>query len=123
MANESDGAGDVCDSDDDNDGSTDTDEITIYFTNPLVPDTDGDGVLDGFDIQPLTFNVAGDVSPRGAPNGIVNAADLLTQTQFILGTATPSSIELQNGDLYPLNAPDGIINTSDLLLMMKIVLP
>ena len=123
LDNESDGAGDVCDSDDDNDGSTDTDEITIYFTNPLVPDTDGDGVLDGFDIQPLTFNVAGDVSPRGAPNGIVNAADLLTQTQFILGTATPSSIELQNGDLYPLNAPDGIINTSDLLLMMKIVLP
>jgi hypothetical protein len=91
--------------------------------DPNNPDTDGDGVEDGTDVEPLTFNVAGDVAPKGAPDGIVNAADMLVQTQFALGLLTPSAIELQNGDLYPAGAPDGTINTSDMMLMMKLVLP
>jgi hypothetical protein len=142
---DNDGLGDVCDPDDDNDGLSDTDELTIYFTNPLLPDTDGDSVLDGvevtngtnpnnadtdgdgvtddIDVEPLTFNVSGDVAPLGAPDGIVNVADLLIQTRFNLGLSTPDSIALQNGDLYPDGAPDGVINTSDLILMMQLVLP
>jgi hypothetical protein len=71
----------------------------------------------------LTFNVAGDVAPLGAPDGIVNVADLLIQTQFNLGLSAPGPIALQNGDLYPDGAPDGMINTSDLMLMMQLVLP
>jgi len=33
----------------DNDGITDTDELTIYHTDPLVSDTDGDGYTDGLE--------------------------------------------------------------------------
>jgi len=47
--------GDVCDSDDDNDGLTDERERQIG-TNPVDPDTDDDGVLDGQDNCPLVAN-------------------------------------------------------------------
>ncbi len=48
----SDGAGDACDTDDDNDGLTDADEASGgacagHATDPLLRDTDGDRVLDG----------------------------------------------------------------------------
>ena len=48
---DSDGAGDPCDADDDNDGLND-DQETV--TNPKDPDTDDDGALDGADNCPLT---------------------------------------------------------------------
>lgn len=41
-----DGAGDLCDPDDDNDGLSDTEEV-VAGTDPLLPDTDGDGICDG----------------------------------------------------------------------------
>ena len=47
-----DGQGDACDADDDNDGLADVDEPGAG-TNPLDPDTDDDGVLDGADTLPL----------------------------------------------------------------------
>jgi hypothetical protein len=50
-----DGTGDACDSDDDSDGLTDTKEKEIG-TSPVIPDTDGDGVLDGRDNCPLVAN-------------------------------------------------------------------
>jgi PKD repeat protein len=40
-----DGAGDACDTDDDDDGLTD-DEEALYGSDPLNPDTDGDGFTD-----------------------------------------------------------------------------
>ena len=48
-----DGQGNVCDSDDDEDGSPDAEE-SAEGTDPLVKDTDGDGVNDGPDECPLT---------------------------------------------------------------------
>lgn len=42
---DADGAGDACDSDDDNDGLSDSEE-NLLGTNPLLADSDGDGVLD-----------------------------------------------------------------------------
>jgi len=60
----------------DGDASTYTPGVDL---DPNSPDTDGDGVQDGSDIQPLTFNVSGDVAPIGAPDGNVNTADLLVQ--------------------------------------------
>lgn len=45
--------GDVCDTDNDNDGVTDADEI-LARTDPLRADSDGDGVSDGADRCPLT---------------------------------------------------------------------
>ena len=44
--------GDACDSDDDNDGSPDSEE-SAQGTDPLLRDTDGDGVEDGPDECPL----------------------------------------------------------------------
>ncbi|MEK6775749.1 MAG: thrombospondin type 3 repeat-containing protein [bacterium] len=44
-----DGVGDLCDNDSDNDGLTDTEESNTYGTNPLNPDTDGDGYIDGLE--------------------------------------------------------------------------
>ena len=45
-----DGTGNNSDSDDDNDGIADVDEIELYETDPLHPDTDGDGFSDGEEI-------------------------------------------------------------------------
>jgi len=47
-----DGTPDIIDEDDDNDGLADADELTLG-TSPLVADTDGDGLLDGADPEPL----------------------------------------------------------------------
>lgn len=44
-----DAAGDVCDTDDDNDGLADADEA-IHGTDPLDPDTDDDGISDGDEV-------------------------------------------------------------------------
>jgi len=46
-----DGKGNVCDSDDDNDGLSDSDEAR-KGTSPTLSDTDGDGVSDGADEYP-----------------------------------------------------------------------
>ncbi len=43
--------GNACDSDDDGDGLTDNDEITLHLTDPLVPDTDADTLSDGDEIN------------------------------------------------------------------------
>jgi beta propeller repeat protein len=50
-----DGAGDICDADDDNDGLTD-DYERLIDTDPLNPDTDGDGIGDNSDNCPDAYN-------------------------------------------------------------------
>jgi hypothetical protein len=49
---EADGKGDVCDTDDDNDGVLDEDEL-LNGSDPLLGDTDGDGLSDAVDPAPL----------------------------------------------------------------------
>ncbi len=49
---ESDGLGDACDPDDDNDGLPDAEELALG-SDPRNPDTDGDGIRDGEDPNPL----------------------------------------------------------------------
>jgi hypothetical protein len=46
-----DGNPDTTDTDDDNDGQTDTDEINVLGTDPLDPDSDDDGLIDGREID------------------------------------------------------------------------
>ncbi len=88
--------------------------------NPLSADTDGDSLGDGADTLPLLYNYNdGDVAPLGAPNGVVNAGDLVVMQRIVLEEVTPTSLELQHGDLYPVGAPDGAINIQDLLLLQK----
>lgn len=50
LDNDNDGDGDVCDNDDDNDGLTDQRERSLG-TNPLLPDSDGDGLSDSDEVD------------------------------------------------------------------------
>ena len=118
---DSDTLGDACDPDDDNDGLSDTEEATLG-TDPLLADTDGDGLDDGVDPNPLVFDANGDLAPYGAPDGIINAADLDIARQIMLGVITPTSGDIIRGDLYPAGAPDGVIDMSDLILLEQLVL-
>ena len=56
----------------DSDGLTNAQEINIYHTNPLLADTDGDGLPDGWEVaMGLNPNVAdanGDADGDGVPN-------------------------------------------------------
>ena len=147
--------GDVCDRDDDNDGLDDTVENSLG-TNPLIadsdgdglsdytevnvdgdptgyqagvdinpnnPDTDGDGMLDGADLDPLVAHIGdGDLAPRGAPDGIINVADLLIAQQIALGLTTPTAIDRSHGDVYPPGTPDGVIDISDIILIRQLTL-
>jgi len=48
---DNDGTGDNADLDDDGDGLSDVDELTIHYTNPKRADSDGDGLSDPDEIQ------------------------------------------------------------------------
>jgi hypothetical protein len=145
---DSDGAGNVCDSDDDNDGLDDAFE-TGFGTNTLLADSDGDGLSDfeevafdgdssqytpGLDLNPLSNDTDGDglldavdPTPLGDgdmnADGSLNAGDLLITTRIVLGLLTATETHLAHGDLYPDAAPDGKINIQDLVLLQKLLLP
>jgi hypothetical protein len=118
---DSDPLGNACDLDDDNDGLDDTVEIGLG-TDPLLADTDGDGLDDGVDPNPLTANADGDLAPYGAPDGIINAADLFIARQIILGTIVPTAQDIIHADIYPLGMPDGVIDMSDLVILEQMIL-
>ena len=69
--NDADGIPDATDPDDDNDGLSDLDEINDIGTDPLVADSDGDGLLDGFEVNykpnpPDTYTPGQDLNPLAA---------------------------------------------------------
>jgi hypothetical protein len=67
--------------------------LPSHHRHPCLPSPAcEDSVTDDVYVEPLTFNVSGDVAPLGAPDGIVNVADLLIQTQFNLGLSAPGPI-------------------------------
>jgi len=91
--------------------------------NPLSVDTDQDGITDSSDPIPLNYNYAdGDIGPLGAPDGIVNHADLVIMNQLMLGQLPVTTTELSHVDLYPPGAPDGVIDLSDMVLFQKLIL-
>jgi hypothetical protein len=136
--------GDVCDPDADNDGLSNTDEA-VWGTNPLVADTDGDGLSDGqevntystdpvdsdsdndgvtdgdevniYGIDPNVSNL-GDLAPRGAPNGQINTGDLVVMARLVTGAAEPTVLESVLADINT----DGQLNAADLLLLQQAVL-
>ena len=127
--NDGDLQGDACDIDDDNDGLTDIDEMNydgnpaynpLTDTDPFSSDTDGDAHADGHDPIPLRFNYDdGDLAPRGAPDGKINAADYIVCQRLVIGEETVTKDDLARGDLYPAGAPDGVIDLSDFLLLIN----
>lgn len=118
--------------DTDGDGLSDGDELDydglpgynpMTDTNPLSANTDSDAYADGVDPVPLNHNFDdGDVAPRGAPDGMVNGADMLVCTQFMLGLKTPTADDLAHGDLYPVGMPDGVIGPPDYMQLLKLIL-
>lgn len=72
--NDRDGAGDVCDPDDDDDGLSDTDEIALG-TDPFDSDSDDDGLDDGSEV--LTYGT----DPKDADSdddGLTDGSEVLT---------------------------------------------
>jgi len=126
--------GNTCDDDDDNDGLLDANEANtgIYVspsntrTDPLVADTDGDGFDDGLEVafgsDPVvatSFPIAdGDLAPFGAPDGNINAADLMIAIRIALDQIPAGPLELAHGDMNS----DGIIDLSDVLVITQLVL-
>ena len=135
--NESDGIGDACDPDDDNDGLTDFIEdvngngvVDAGETDPLDPDTDGDSFSDGEEVAAGT-DPLDDTSmpvPNGDANGdgLVDVRDLLRAMQTLNGQYTPSQEMQDRWDVAPLvngvPEPDQQNNLGDYLILQRKVL-
>lgn len=102
-----DGLGDACDPDDDSDGLTDVQE-GIRGTNPLNPDTDGDGVKDGVDNCPLIANASQTDTNR---NGMGDACDpiLIAKTNTNINSTPDIATTNSNAN----SNTDNITNTGN----------
>lgn len=105
----------------DSDGLTNLEEFSLG-TTPTAPDTDGDGVTDGdevnlYGLDPNLSNT-GDVAPRGSPNGLVNAGDLVVMSRLVTGLLAPTTLESILADINN----DSQLNAADLLLLQQAVL-
>jgi hypothetical protein len=127
--------------DDDNDGLTNMEEAMIG-TDPLNPDTDGDGLSDGQEVNqyatdPLNADSDGDflgdgdevnvygsdpnhddsgyLAPRGNPDGVLNTGDLVVQMRLVLGMDTPDARETALADINH----DQLLNAADILLLLS----
>ena len=77
---DNDGMGDACDNDDDNDGLTDSEEVTLG-TSPLLADTDGDGLADNIDVFPTDPDETNDIDNDGIGNNIDNCPVMANSAQ------------------------------------------
>ncbi|TCK18886.1 parallel beta-helix repeat protein [Thiogranum longum] len=112
------------------------DSNTVTGAVPVLPLGTADVTVTNSDGQSTTFpagfnvvsqlpqvsNVAGDVAPYGAPDGALNAGDLVIMQQFVTGSKTPTAQELLVADVAPLNSPDGTLNVGDSLVLTRAVL-
>ena len=81
-------------------------------------------------ITPLIFSpvslaltaVAGDIAPRGNPDGKIDSADVILLQRMVLGEVTPTADELLVGDVAPLGNPDGALTMADVLVLQRAVL-
>lgn len=60
----------------------------------------------------------GDLAPWDAPDGQINAADVLIATRLVLEQLTAGALQLAHGDMNT----DGVIDLADLLLIQQAVL-
>jgi List-Bact-rpt repeat protein/VPS62-like protein/thrombospondin type 3 repeat protein/WD40 repeat protein len=115
-----DSEGDACDSDDDNDGLSDTIEASLG-TNPLLADTDSDGVDDNVDAFPLDISETTDTDGDGIGDNTDTALTVLDGDVDFLITAINAAndeetnlgldiIELAESGSYQLNST---VDTTD----------
>ena len=105
---DNDGQGDVCDTDDDNDGLSDIDEATAG-SNPLLADTDGDGINDGADLCKIFY----DPTQNDNDNDNIGDACDTDGIEYTINTLAGNGLSGFSGDdaaatLAKLNNPSGI---------------
>jgi hypothetical protein len=109
--------------DSDGDGLTDGEEVNQYATDPLDPDSDGDYLDDGDEVNVYgsdpNHDDTGDLAPRGNPDGVLNAGDLVVMSRLALGLETADPREAVLADMNH----DTVLNTVDLLLFVKVLNP
>jgi len=64
----------------------------------------------------------GDLAPLGAPDGVLNAADIAIVEKIAKGEYTPTPEEFQIADVAPLYKPDGVINVADVALLQRMAI-
>jgi len=107
--------------DTDADGLNDFEESRTYNTDPLQPDSDGDGLSDYDEVityhtDPLATN-RGDLAPRGAPNGALDAGDYVVLSRLVTGAISPTALENTLGDLNN----NGGLDSGDLVLLARVI--
>ena len=112
---------DALKADSDADGLSDFEESRSYHTDPLNPDSDADGLSDYDEVvtyhtDPLASN-RGDLAPRGAPNGVLDAGDYVVLTRLVTGAISPTALESALGDLNN----SGGLDSGDLVLLMRVI--
>lgn len=76
-------------------------------------------------LSPASFAatlVAGDLAPRGNPDGQLTAADVIALQRLVLGGTTPTADELLVGDVVPVGNPDGKLDMADVLVLQRAIL-
>jgi hypothetical protein len=98
-------------------------------TDPMNPDSDNDGFLDGDEVyynsDPLSQT---DTPANGDVNddGVVDVADVLLATRIVTGQLTPDDNQRIRADVAPFNGsypiPDGQVNAGDLVRIQRMAL-
>lgn len=116
---DADANGNACDSDDDNDGLSDNQEdintngiVDAGETDPLNPDTDGDGINDGDEISLGTNPLAEETCDIDSIPG-PSAGDQLLLSQHLLELTVLTANQTGACDMNH----DGLLNMSDKLLL------
>jgi hypothetical protein len=105
----------------DSDGLSNQEEYDSGAT-PTDPDSDNDGINDGDEVHLYGFDPThsdkGDVGPRGTPNGMLDAGDLVVMGRLVSKEIDPSVPESVLADINS----DGNIDAADMLLLQQAIL-
>lgn len=108
--------------DDDGDGLSNLDEMTLHGTDPSSADTDGDGLTDQTEINNATDPLQASSNPLqlGDINmdGNINTGDLVLLQQFVLETRVPDAQQAYLADINQ----DTLLDVRDMLLLTQQVL-
>jgi hypothetical protein len=103
--------------DSDGDGLGDGEEVNLYATDPLNPDSDGDYLGDGEEVNIYGSDPnkddTGDLAPRGNPDGTLSTGDLVVLLRLVLELETPDAREVVLADMNH----DGLLNAADITLL------